>query len=130
MKKLYVVAICCAIAACQSGIQTPKPDEAALAFEACKLVMKKFAKNPSGAVVAYVRPTGSGRNFRFDWGHGDGLAFQNGFGALIDQRGHCHIADGSLQTASLNGQGLSGVGLTMAQVDVASFYVKAITPTR
>ncbi|XAI95385.1 hypothetical protein [Leptolyngbya phage Lsp-JY19] len=130
MKKLHVVAMCCALAACSSGTQSPKPDEATLAFEACKLVMAKFAKNPSGAVVRHVRPSGSGRNFRFDWGHGDGLAFQNGFGALVDQRGHCHIADGGLQTASLNGQGLSGAGLTLAKVEVASFYVDAITGRR
>lgn len=98
-------------------------DEEQLAFEACKRVMLGFAKNPSASLVARVpADTSDGASFLFRWQRGSGLAFQNGYGALIEQTGHCYISRRRLSNATFDGKSVTGSDLLSASSRAASLY--------
>lgn len=67
------------------------------AFASCSEMLKDAAKNPSSARI----PTGAKKGTRdrgitLWWGRGSGLAFMNGFGAMIDSSAMCSTSpDGS-----------------------------------
>lgn len=67
----------------------PKTNEQ-LAFAACQKMVALEAKNPSSAVVPKVKGERHKAMWQFKWKHGDGLRFQNAYGAMIDQTAECH----------------------------------------
>ena len=89
---------------------SPKVDQAeALDFGTCHAVAIALAKNPSSAQIPHVRPWTDGKGrVEYSWRHGDGLAFANGFGALIDTRLSCVLQDGVLHTVLIDGTQVHG----------------------
>jgi len=103
MRTLAVVPLL-VLAACS---QHPPVGEA---LALCTQSLKAAAKNPSSARIP--SPTTSfsreGMEFIFSWDHGDGLAFQNGFGAMIDSQADCYVSP-------------DGRKVTFLQIDGKSF---------
>ncbi|WP_313274760.1 hypothetical protein [Stenotrophomonas sp.] len=60
------------------------------AFASCSAKLKDAAKNPSSARIppATEREV-SGRGIELWWSKGSGLAFMNGFGAMLDSSSMC-----------------------------------------
>lgn len=114
---VLILMLAATVAACS------RVDEERLAFEACKRVMLGFAKHPSASQVAQVpADTSDGASFLFRWQRGSGLAFQNGYGALIEQTGHCYISRRTLSNATFDGKSVTGSDLLSAKARAASLY--------
>jgi hypothetical protein len=74
-----------------------------LNFGTCAAVLKALAKNPSSARIPRARAIDIGDgHVQYDWRHGDGLALQNGFGAMIDTTASCVLNNGALWILVLN----------------------------
>lgn len=67
----------------------------------CQEALKQAAKNPSSAEIppGIVEPLSfvtDGTGYSVTWGHGKGLRFQNGFGAMLDSTAMCIVRDGKV----------------------------------
>lgn len=67
----------------------------------CRKAIALVGKNPSSARVPPVKNRGYEDAYRFEWERGDGLAFQNGFGAMIDATGKCTVNGRTKQVVAL-----------------------------
>jgi len=109
------------VATTLSGCQQPDTaldQDVDLAFRVCAEALKLTAKNPSTAKVPRVNPTArSQTKHRYDWNHGDGLAFTNGFGAAVDQTASCMTEGGHISLLSINGKVLPEEQLALLRVN-------------
>lgn len=98
MKGLLVLAAMMFVAGC-----TSREDRAQeLAFSSCAAKLKDVAKNPSSArIPAASSLSVQDRGLRLEWNHGSGLAFTNGFGALLDTTATCSTSSDGVRVREL-----------------------------
>lgn len=111
------------LGACAQSDRVDRAEE--LNFGTCEAVVKKLAKKSSSAKIPRVKPIKkrAGR-IQYSWKHGSGLAFQNGFSAMIDVSAECLLLDGKLDEISFNGEWISGADLDHMRLTAAMYRVK------
>lgn len=85
--KQWIVLVAVALAA---GCTSKEERAYQQAFASCSVKLKDAAKNPSSARIPEATKRGKReRGLTLWWDRGSGLAFMNGFGALIDSSSMC-----------------------------------------
>jgi len=93
-----------AVMLCLAGCSTFDSD-----FKVCEAEIRSATKNPSKAKIPYVSPVKSTDAIMKDshlyiWKRGEGLEFQNGFGAMMDHSAECGILSGAIYSLQIDGE--------------------------